>query len=156
MSMRGSSDHFCVDRFMLNRMGCSCSLWTYHRYGSVMTDDIGQRDGTNTDYSVQIVPEGFSPLDNRQSLGYHWYIWFVATFLVFQSFPLLREILHDWRPLKVSSSDGTVDGIVEPKKLGRHNQSLLGLGLKCKGWCRNLGTCSRSGVKISYPSRRAS
>jgi hypothetical protein len=101
---------------------------------------------TNNDYSMQIVPEGFSPLDDRQSLGYHWNIWFVATFLVFQSFPLLREILHDWSPLKVCSSDGTADGIVEPEKFGSVNQSLLGLGPKCKGWCRNRGACSAPGL----------
>jgi hypothetical protein len=112
---------------------------------------------TPSDYSMQIVPEGFSPLDNRQSLGYQSYGWFIATFLVFQSFPLLREILHDQCPLKVSSSGGTANnGIIKPKKLGIHNQSLLGLGPKYKGWCQNHGTCSRSRVRISYPSHRAS
>ena len=121
---KSSSPNLDLEHQQFREKACAPIIGTVA--SGVRTDDIGQRDGTNTDYSMQIVPESFSPLDNRQSLGYHWYIWFVATFLVFQSFPLLREILHDWHPLKVSSSGSTANGIIEPKKLGRHNQFFVG------------------------------
>ena len=65
------------------------------------------------------------------------------------------EDLADFDKETIERSGGTANSIIEPNKLGRVDQSLLGLGPKYKGWCQNRGTCGRSRVRISYPSLRA-
>ena len=73
---------------------------------------ISQGGAPDVDASVEVIPEGFSPLDCRQSLCNLWRIRLVATFLVFQNLPLFREILHYWSPLKISNSGIPANSVI--------------------------------------------
>jgi hypothetical protein len=87
---------------MFSNMGC---FWGFS------TCWLQTQPPANSDCSMQVVLEGFCPFDNREHLGHLGCFWFLVTFLVLQSLPLLREILAGCCRLEISSGSVAANGV---------------------------------------------